>query len=146
MNLTDLPPACKAANPQLFPAAPSVGATTNKPVVPEMTEAALQDACEEYMRYKGFLLMSPANFDAVACGQKVCRGFYGHLHECRTNVEMPDIFAFPWPAHKRPFLCELKTHDRWQPGQKAAIGIRLWQLAMSVREFQLLFDLWEKEK
>jgi hypothetical protein len=57
---------------------------------------------------------------------------------------MPDLAVFPLPNNRPALLVELKTRNRYQPGQLAALSLGAWtQCARSVGEFRRLLLDWE---
>ena len=72
------------------------------------------------------------------------RGWYGHLVNCEKNSLMPDLFIFN-ENMSECLMVELKTHNKYQAGQKAMISLA-WVECRSIEEFIDTLEKWEKRK
>ena len=130
-------PAVKALNPALFPAvAPA-------PVAPPMAEKDLQQSVEDDLAARLYYRMTAPNFAAAIRGTISPRGFFGHWTECERNPLISDLLVVSWPVPRPPLLLELKVRDSWQPGQKQAISLKLWNLAWDLAEARSIIEAWE---
>jgi hypothetical protein len=58
---------------------------------------------------------------------------------------MPDLLVLAWPPNRAPLMIELKVREKYQPGQKEAIALGLWKIALDLSDVARLIDEWEKQ-
>ena len=117
------------------------------------SDSDLQAAVEAFLTARGYLRSTAANVTAawkrrneIAQGYYPFRGFFFHLAEAEGNPFMPDLLVVPYPNDRPALLLELKTRPKYQPGQKEAIGMRLWRLAFGKTEAETAIEEWENAK
>lgn len=104
--------------------------------VPTPREDELQEDCEAFLDSRGFKRLAAKHAGAYATG------WYGHLHKAKGNPFLPDLFIVHEPNDRPPLMVELKTSDRFQPGQREMIERGAWTLCRSFVEFVAAFDQW----
>ena len=145
--IDDLPAvsqAVRSLNPDLFPPEPDRDTPPMPAKVAAQAEFELQASVELELHERKYYRMTPANFDAAFKGTIAPRGFYGHWTDNERNPTICDILVVSWPVARPPLLLELKVRQVFQPGQKAAISLKLWRLAWCFEEAKAIIEAWEK--
>ena len=103
-------------------------------------EKALQTACEGLLSRRGYV--RPTG-DTLAADTLVA-GWFVHLHGkgCKGQPILPDLLIMD-AGWSRCLAVELKTCERYQPGQREAIESGAWKLARSYDEFAAVLTEWE---
>ena len=147
IEVRDLPPAFQAQVERQL--APKPTHETAEIALPRAKSAgyakedALQAECVEILERRGYRLLTACNLNDWRKG--AVKGWYGHLVNCQRNPILSDLWVDELRGRRRTLRVELKAANRWQPGQKAAIGLGYWSLATSAGTFEQLLDEWEKE-
>ncbi len=145
--IDDLPAvsqAVRSLNPDLFPPEPDRDTPPMPAVVSAQSERDLQAAVECELMTRGYYRMTVSNFNMTFSGKINPRGFYGHWIDCQRGPTICDILVVSWPVARPPLLLELKVRQVFQPGQKAAISLKLWRLAWCFEEAKAIIEAWEK--
>lgn len=117
-------------------------------------ERELQKQCEDWLHHHGYWRLTAENAVYLLDREDVTfRGWFGHLNKPRGNPLMSDLFLFTPTGEKGGqgigelgrYLCvELKTSNRFQPGQREMIEMGCWVQANTFEEFTLRVLKWEK--
>jgi len=102
-------------------------------------ERDLQAAVERMLTLRGYQRLTP---DGIDVGSK--RGYFGHWTECRRNPTVLDVLILRPDGHY--LMLELKTANRWQPGQRELLKQGYGKLCCNLEEAMAAVADWEKEK
>ena len=134
---------CARLNTHVLPLDPLLERPPLKSSTQEtLGESELQRKCESYLESRGCKRLTAKNAPALATG------WFGHLNKPEGNPFLPDLVIFHEPNDRPALLVELKTVDRFQPGQREMINRGAWTLCWSFAEFARVFNEWltQKEK
>ena len=127
-------------NPAAMP--PPVNSQHVQDLSENMSEAKLQQACEQWLESVGYVRMTAAN---AVRDVPWPRGWYGHLFNPKGNPFLPDLLILDSDC-KAALCVELKTREDYRPGQRQMIDRGQWRLARSMAEFCEIVKQWENRK
>ena len=110
-------------------------------------EKELQRKVEEYLCRRNYRRFCPPAFASLIGPHPEffpTRGFWGHWFESQRNAFMPDLLIIAFPNVRPALFHELKVRNKYQPGQKAALGCGLWRVAFSLTEAKAIIETWEE--
>ena len=109
-------------------------------------EKDFQGEAERFLRSKGYHRLTPTILSGLSGPSATVfnvRGFFGHWFESQRNAFMPDLLVIAYPNTRPALMLELKTRNKFQPGQKQAITLGLWRLAWSMDDVKRIVEQWE---
>lgn len=109
---------------------------TKPPRTRKPSEGELQRQCEAFLESRDFKRLAAKHAAQPAAG------WFGHLQKAKGNPFLPDLIVFHEPNDRPALLVELKTSDRFQPGQREMIERGAWTLCRSFVEFVAAFTQW----
>jgi len=105
-------------------------------------EKEFQKLCEQELTRRGFVRLSaPAVESALKPEGEGFPGWFGHWPRAERNPLMPDLFIVDAPM-RNCLMVELKTHNKYQPGQKELIFKGCWYEVRTFPQFRQLLDWW----
>jgi hypothetical protein len=109
---------------------------------PQLSEKELQHWAEAWLESKNYHRLTPKHLKAVHAGEP-CRGWFAHWPHCEGNPTCADLLIFDYPITRTPLWVELKVANKFQPGQKEAISLRIWKVAFTMEQFTTIVEAWE---
>jgi hypothetical protein len=119
------------------------------PAAPEASERDVQAQIEQWLAGRGYRRLTAAAVEAAFANRAVgVRGWFGHWTENRRNPLVADLLVIPWPNVRPCLLLELKAEvgAKYQPGQKAAISMGLWEVAFDFGQAVGIVEQWENQR
>ena len=129
---------CAALNGHMLAPEPSFDRIVKPDDIECCAERALQAKCERYLETRGFKRLVAGNAALPA------RGWFGHLAKPLGNPFMPDLMVWHEPNDRPALMIEIKTRNRFQPGQREMCERGAWLLCWSFAEFVKVFERWAK--
>ena len=128
---------CAKRNPELFPPDPvdRPGKADDFNGPDAEPERDLQAKCESFLESRGYRRRTAANADTYSIG------WYAHMQNPQGNPFMADLWVI---KGGRILEVELKTRNRFQPGQREMVERGEWSLCWCFAEFVRVFEAWAK--
>ena len=102
-------------------------------------EKQLQAGCEQYLRLRGYLRLTPDN------AKHTPRGWFSHYpgKRAKGNHQMPDLSIYDPQHRKPPLMVELKVRNHYEPGQAEHIASGFWLEIRTLKDFVETLKEWE---
>lgn len=107
-------------------------------------EKELQSLCENWLSLRGYLRMTANNAERqFKHPNTACSGWFGHWFNNKRNPLISDLLIIDMA--NRCLRVELKTRNKWQPGQREMCQMGAWVAVFDFIAFEDVVIAWEIE-